>query len=134
MSKTRFCALLAVAMLATLGRAAQAGDTSDVTLNNQSEVAIHHMFLSPVDQETWGADQLGDHVVGAGETFLLKGVPCAEFHLKLIDEDGDECIVAVPEVCGQDQQWNISHDALLTCEGYGAAGAEGEEGADEKEE
>ena len=136
MSKTRFCALLAVAMLATLGRAAQAGDTSDVTLNNESDVAIYHMFLSPADQESWGPDQLRDHVVGPGEKALLSNVPCNDYHLKLVDEDGDECVVNAPNVCGQNQQWNISHDELMACEGYGPNDGEkeGDEGGDEHEE
>lgn len=64
------------------------------------------------------ADQLGDHVIKNGGSLTLTGIPCDEYDVKLVDEDGDECIVEAVDVCGEDDEWLITDDDLLECEGY----------------
>jgi hypothetical protein len=96
---------------------AEAGKVN-VTIKNKSDWEIHHFFLSPVEQEEWGPDQLGDEVIDAnGGSFLLHSIPCASYDIKLIDEDGDECVVADVDICGNNQAWTITSDDLLECEG-----------------
>ncbi len=103
---------LALALLAT---AALAGT---VTIINNSKFDIHHMFLSPVDTDEWGPDQLGENVLEAnGGRFQLRDVPCDTYDLMLVDEDGDECVVPEVDVC-EAQKWEISNDDLLDCEGF----------------
>lgn len=89
----------------------------DVVLINKSDWDIHHLFLSPTSDDDWGSDQLGEHVLEAGGgQFTLTGVPCSEFDVKLIDEDGDECVVPEVPICGDDEKWVITNDDLLACE------------------
>jgi hypothetical protein len=38
--------------------------------------------------------------------------------VKLVDEDGDECVVEAVDVCGEDDEWLITDEDLLDCEGY----------------
>lgn len=89
---------------------------SKVVIKNKSDWEIHQLFLSPVEDEVWGPDQLGEHVIGTGETFELSKVPCDRYDVRLVDEDGDECVVSEVDICGSDQGWVITNDDLLDCE------------------
>jgi hypothetical protein len=104
--------LAAAAALALLSASTFAGD---IKITNSSDWQLDHLFMSTVDEEEWGPDQLGDEVIGTGESFNLKGVPCATYDVKLVDEDGDECEVRQVDVCGSGG-WNIGNDDLLDCQ------------------
>jgi hypothetical protein len=95
-----------------------AGRKSDVTVHNDSEWAIHHFFLSSSAEDEWGPDQLGDEVIKNGGAFTITSIPCDEYDVKLVDEDGDECVVEAVDVCGEDDSWLITDEDLLECEGY----------------
>jgi hypothetical protein len=89
---------------------------ANVTIKNKSDWSITHFFLSPTETEEWGPDQLGeDVIIESGGTFTLTGVPCDAYDVRLIDEDGDECVVAEVDICA-DNGWVISNDDLLACE------------------
>jgi len=110
---------VAVVSLAVLGLPAAAhaaGKKANVKIVNKSDWEIHHFFLSPTEEEHWGPDQLGDDVVGTGEAFTLKTIPCDSYDVKLVDEDGDECVVEAVDICGGSEQWTITNQALLACE------------------
>lgn len=112
------CGLLVIALATAFSTPAQA-ENSKITVHNNSSFAIHHLFLSHVGEDKWGPDQLGKHVIAPGGEYELQDVPCADYDLKLVDEDGDECEVQVPEVCGADEDWNVEDEGLLECEGFG---------------
>lgn len=116
MRKIAVC--LAGALLCVSAGTAVAAKKSNVTVQNDSEFAIHHFFLSSSEDDEWGPDQLGDHVVKTGGTFTLTSIPCDEYDVKLVDEDGDECVVEAVDVCGADDEWVITDEDLLDCEGY----------------
>jgi hypothetical protein len=108
---------LALALLAGASLAA-AASAATVEIRNRSDWDIHQFFLSSVEEEEWGPDQLGDDVLESGATFELTGIPCDSYDVKLVDEDGDECVVSAVDICRQDQGWVIDNDDLLSCEGY----------------
>ena len=87
----------------------------DVKITNSSDWALQNFYMSPVDTTEWGPDQLGEDIIATGESFTLKNVPCASFDVKLVDEDGDECVVPAVDVCGSGG-WNIGNDDLLACQ------------------
>lgn len=118
MKRAAVCLAGALAFACMFPGDAAAAKKSDVSVTNSSEWAIHHFFLSPIDEEEWGPDQLGDHVIENGGTFTLTGVPCDSYDVKLVDEDGDECVVAEVDICGSDDAWEITDEDLLECEGY----------------
>lgn len=109
----------AVCVAALLIPASAQAQKSSVTIKNKSDWEIHQFFLSPVDTDKWGPDQLGEHVIATGDTFTLNGVPCDSYDVKLVDEDEDECVVPGVDICGDNQGWIINNDDLLACQGAG---------------
>lgn len=89
---------------------------SSVVVKNKSDWEIHQFFLSPVDTDDWGPDQLGEDVISTGDTFTLNGIPCDSYDVMLVDEDGDECIVPEVDICSGQEGWIITNDDLLECQ------------------
>ena len=97
--------------------AAQAGNLDSIVLiKNQSNWDIHQLYLSPSDDNEWGPDQLGDKIIASGSNFQLHKIPCNQYDVKLIDEDGDQCVVGGVSLCGDENAWVISNDDLLACQ------------------
>lgn len=92
------------------------GKKASVKIVNKSDWEIHNFFLSSSEEDDWGPDQLGDDVVGTGDSFTLKSIPCDTYDVKLIDEDGDECVVEEVDICGGSEQWTITNQILLGCQ------------------
>lgn len=106
---------IAIALL--VGPIVRAGSLdSAVNIVNQSLWDIHHLYLSSVDDGEWGPDQLGDQVIASGDSFELSGIPCDAFDVKIVDEDGDECVIGGVALCGDDDDWVISDEDLLDCQ------------------
>lgn len=91
--------------------------SSTITITNHSAWTIHYLYISPVSSSEWGEDQLGDEVIGAnGGTFQLSGVPCSSYDVKIVDEDGDVCIISDTDICGGSSAWTITSENLLACQ------------------
>lgn len=95
---------------------AKAKRSADVKVTNRTEWEIHELYLSSTDEESWGPDQLGDDVIGKDESFTVLGIPCDDYDVKIVDEDGDECVVAKVDICGDNQEWAITTADLLKCQ------------------
>jgi hypothetical protein len=119
MKRAALCAAVVLMLACLTVPAAHAGTKADVTVHNNSAFAIHNFFMSPSDQNHWGPDQLGDDVIGKGAKFTLSQIPCGNYDVKLVDEDGDECVIGDVDICGGADNWTIGDDDLLDCEGYG---------------
>ena len=91
---------------------------ASVKIVNKSDWDFHHLYLSPADEKEWGPDQLGKESIDRGETFTLADIDCDTYDIRLIDEDGDECVVEDVDLCKDEAVWRISSDALLKCQGY----------------
>jgi hypothetical protein len=91
---------------------------SVITIYNQSRWEIHYLFLSPSNNPNWGPDQLEDDILAPGEYLELSGIDCDTYDVRLVDEDGDECIVEGIDICAEDSGWHITNQALLACQGY----------------
>lgn len=116
--RTILVSLSVIALIAVnLAGFAMEQESVTVTVENQSDFAIYHFFLSPTEQEEWGIDQLRQHVIAPGESFNLNGIPCNDYDAKLVDEDGDECVLPQVEVCDV-EVWEVTNDDLLECEGW----------------
>lgn len=88
----------------------------NVTISNDSDWELHEFYVSAVGENEWGEDQLGDDVIGTGETFTLSNVPCDTYDIRLVDEDGDECVVADADICGKGGGWHVTSEDLLSCQ------------------
>jgi hypothetical protein len=109
--------IIALSCALTMSTPVQAAAPATVKIINHSKWDIHHMFLSPhKDEDDWGPDQLGEQVIAQGETFTLKGIPCDHYDIRIVDEDGDECVIANVSMCGDASNWTITDKELLDCE------------------
>jgi len=96
---------------------AAAKKKATIKIVNQSKWEIHHLYLSSTTDKHWGPDQLGDAVIDAkGGTFKLTSIDCDDYDIKVVDEDGDECVVEEVNLCGDDTVWKITDKILLACE------------------
>lgn len=112
---SRMSALLGFAML--FAAPTFAADTdAEVKIVNKSSWAIFNLYISSVDSEEWGPDQLGEAAIASGDSFTLNGIPCDAYDVKLVDEDGDECVVPAIALCAGKDDWVIKDDALLECQ------------------
>lgn len=109
-------AALAVLSAALVAPAAAADTDAVVTISNKSSWDLHHLFISSVDEEEWGPDQLGDAVIVSGEDFTLNNIPCDAYDVRLVDEDGDECVVSAVPLCVDKDAWVIEDSDLLACQ------------------
>lgn len=113
----KYTRLLAAVVAVLAVPAAVASDNdSKVTLVNKSAWAIHQLYFSPTAEREWGPDQLGDHTIENGDSFTLTSVPCGAYDVRLVDEDGDECIVEDVGLCADKDQWTITDKDLLGCQ------------------
>lgn len=106
---------MALALLA-LGSAVAHAARSRVDIINKSDWEIHQLFLSSVDEEEWGPDQLGNEIIETGGRFTLHSIPCDDYDVQLIDEDGDACVVGDVTLCGGKDTWIIRNEDLLSCQ------------------
>ena len=118
MAKLRIAlALGAILAIAGAFPTAQAADKkAKVTIINQSDWQLDHFFMSPADKTDWGADQLGDDVISKGERFTLTDIPCNSWDIKVVDEDGDECVIEAVDLCNETAEWKITSKELLACQ------------------
>ena len=109
-----FAVVLGAYMLKSSSTEAQRR-TATVTIRNNSAWELDHFYMSPHDQDAWGPDQLGDEIISNGESFTLTNIPCDAYDLKLVDEDGDQCVVMDIDVCNEDLEWVIDQSVLANC-------------------
>jgi hypothetical protein len=56
--------------------------TSDLVVINESSQDICYLYLSSVDEETWGEDQLEDDIIEARQRFTLEGIPAGVYDVR----------------------------------------------------
>jgi hypothetical protein len=105
-----------LAVLATTATSTLSAKGSDVILINKSQWAIHELYFSPTDEVEWGEDQLEEMTIGTGEKFTLTGIPCDKWDVRVVDEDGDECVIENVGLCADTDKWVINDSDLLNCQ------------------
>lgn len=84
---------------------------------NQSDVDLHGLFLSPVDAGEWGPDLLEGDVLGArGGTIRLGRLPCGRWDLRIVDADGDACVLEDVDLCKGEGEWKLTNKLLARCQ------------------
>jgi hypothetical protein len=107
--------LLATTLGSSLTAAAQSW-VSTFTVYNGSQYRIDHLYVSPNNDPNWGGDRLGRYVLLPGYRFDLPIIR-GWYDVKLIDRDGDECIVPSVDFRNGDT-WTITDRVLLVCESF----------------
>lgn len=85
-----------------------------VTLWNESGLAIDEFYMSTNGR--FGDDLLGDSVLPSGYHATVEAGR-GRYDVKLVDEDGDKCVVTGVRISG-DRRLTLTPDMLLRCEGY----------------
>jgi hypothetical protein len=109
---------LAALLLCSLSLPVFGGGKATVKIINQSKWEIHHVFLSPSGDDEWGPDQLEDQILAKGDSLTLTNIACDLYDVKVVDEDGDECVIEEADLCNDHSFWKITDKQLLACEGY----------------
>ena len=90
-----------------------------ITLVNQSAWTLYEVYMTSSDYEYWGDDLLetsGEVVLINGESVNIEVPSPGLWDLKIVDEDGDECIVTeIPIVA--DEYVELTSAMLLGCYG-----------------
>lgn len=112
----RFTAVLLLAFAFALPSFAKGKAT--VKIINQSKWEIHQIYFASTSDRVWGDDYLGEDVLAKGDSLTLTDIECGDYDIKVVDEDGDECIIEEVSLCGEDAYWKITDKDLLECEGH----------------
>jgi hypothetical protein len=92
------------------------GHHYSLKITNASKYDIYHLYLTSSDDRHWGPDQLRDDIIGSdGGSFTLTGLQTAEYDVKFVDEDGDDCVLQNIQITG-DTSWTLTTDWLVRCE------------------
>ena len=89
---------------------------AQVELHNESKWSIQQLYFAPIGSDRWGPNQLTRNAVHTGDSFTLTGIRCDKYDAKLVDEDGNECIVRNIALCASDKVWRIGDQDLLKCQ------------------
>lgn len=91
--------------------------STSVNVVNNSSRTIRNLYLSHVDADDWSGNQLGDNVIGPGQSFNLNGVTCDQQQVKVIGEDQDGCFLSTVVACGDNATWTITNTTAADCGG-----------------
>jgi len=116
-SKIYFRFLMLVAVLGTLAALAPLSTATapalTISVVNNSQWEIRHLYLSPADNDNWGADQLQSSI-GSGATRNLN-VSWDQSTVKLVAEDQDGCFMNTTVAASGSPVWTIASDATRDC-------------------
>lgn len=112
------CAL--VSMPALPGQAVSAGSSTlpmmSIAVTNNSAREIIHLYLSPVENNAWGPDQMDGTALKTGQTFTITDITCSGNEIKVIAEDKDGCFMYGVISCAQASNgWIIANDTPADC-------------------
>ncbi|HXD31204.1 MAG TPA: hypothetical protein VN643_08810 [Pyrinomonadaceae bacterium] len=117
-SKTRFRFLLLVAVLVALSTLATLSGASapplTITVVNNSGWEIRSLYLSPVNSDNWGPDQLNESSISPGATRTLN-TSWDQSTVKLVAEDQDGCFMQATVEASGNPVWTIASDATRNC-------------------
>ena len=108
-----FC--IALFSLAALSSARTA--TTSVNIVNNSNKEIRNVYLSHVNVDDWGGNQLGDATILPSHSFTLNNVACDQQQIKVVGEDQDGCFLSTVVACGSNTTWTITNDTAADCGG-----------------
>jgi hypothetical protein len=116
-SRIQFRFLILVAVVGTLAALAPLSfaiaPVLTISVVNNSGREIRHLYLSPANNDNWGADQL-DQTISPGATRNLN-VSWDQSTVKLVAEDQDGCFLYTTVDATGSPVWTIASDAPRNC-------------------
>ena len=89
--------------------------TTAITIVNNSNREIRHVFLSAPDQNNWGPDQLGSSSISANGGSVTINASCDGPSVKVIAEDHQGCFFYQVVSCSENATWTITNSATPDC-------------------
>ena len=89
--------------------------TTAITIVNNSNREVRHVFLSAPDSNNWGPDQLGSSAISANGGSATINASCSGPSIKVIAEDQDGCFIYQVVSCSENATWTITNDATRDC-------------------
>lgn len=105
-----------LAAIGVLALAACGGDSSTLTIENQSSFSFVEINLAAIDSTSFGPDLLGNDVLAPGEVLELSNIACGVYDIRITDEDGDQCILDTVDLCRDNALWQIDDGELAACQ------------------
>ena len=93
------------------------GSRYTLTVRNRSSYRLDRLYLSSTELETWGRDVLGQAVIPVNGDFTVQNIKAGEYDVKVVDEDGDSCVIRRVNIF-ENKQWTLTDQNLLRCQGY----------------
>lgn len=111
--------VILVAIMCALGagasRSSAYSNATGITVVNNSSREIRFLYLSSVNDENWGPDQLNNASLNNGQSVTLSNVSCGGADIKVIAEDRDGCFLSSVVSCSGNAQWTITNDTPADC-------------------
>lgn len=109
--------ILCIGLFALAALSSARTATTSVNIVNNSSKEIRNVYLSHVNADDWGANQLGDATIQPGQSFTLNNVACDQQQVKVIAENQDGCFLSTVVACGDNAGWTITNNTAADC-GY----------------
>jgi hypothetical protein len=109
-------AVLLMASFATSVTASAQDYLRTFTVYNHSTFTIRRLFVAPSSSTRWGYDRLGTKVLSPDWKVTVDLEP-GYYDIKLVDEDGDACVVNNVDFSHNDYI-DLNNRNLLSCEGF----------------
>jgi hypothetical protein len=114
-TRVRFAMLVAgLCLLSALPLSSVAAPPLTITVVNNSNLEIRHLYLAPANTDNWGPDLLGQSPINAGATRTLN-VSWDQSTVKLVGEDQDGCFLTATVGATSSATWTISSNATRDC-------------------
>jgi len=89
--------------------------STSVNIVNNSGKEIRNVYLSHVNLDDWGGNQLGNATIQSGQSFTLSNVTCDQQQVKVIAENQDGCFYYTVVACGDSATWTITNTTAADC-------------------
>jgi hypothetical protein len=109
--------ILGIALYAMVAISSASTVATSVNIVNNSSREIRNIYLSSVNVDNWGANQLGNSVLAPGQSFALNNIACDQQQLRVIGEDEDGCFLSTIITCGESATWTITNNTPIDCDG-----------------
>ena|SRR5438093_769578 len=118
-AKRNLCRLmiLCVALFTLAALTSARTPSTSVNIVNNSNKEVRNVYLSHVNLDDWGGNQLGDATILPGQSFTLDNVACDQQQVKVVAEDQDGCFLSTVVNCGGNVTWTITNDTARDCGG-----------------
>lgn len=114
------CLVAVVALLSVTvwARTTLTGTTAtiNITVTNNSQKEIRHLYVAAGDPNNWGPDRLNSGI-SSGSSFTVSGVACDSSSIRVIAEDQNGCFYYNTVSCDANVTWTITDSSTADCGG-----------------